>query len=142
MEDKLNVEAFAPEETTENKISIYSKRAIWGFSIFMTPIFAGVLLMQNLKDVGKKKQAYLALLISLAFTLFTIVVVNSIEAKSNSISYLCNMIGGVVLSEVVFKKHFPNAEEYEYKKIWKPLIIAIALTGLFLACYIYSNENI
>lgn len=37
-----------PEEMTYPEI--YSSKAIWGFTIFFSSIFGGILLMQNLRE--------------------------------------------------------------------------------------------
>jgi len=40
---------------------IYSMKAIIAFSLIFSSIFGAVLLMQNLKDIGKKKEAKIVL---------------------------------------------------------------------------------
>jgi hypothetical protein len=117
---------------------IYSKKAIWCFSVLFTTIFGGVLLMQNLKDVGKKKEAYLILLFSILYTAASIAIVNIPEKSTSSLTFLCNGIGGAILSEYFFLKYFPATRKYGKKKIWKPLLISIAITIPFLLAVIYS----
>jgi hypothetical protein len=60
---------------------IYSKRAIWGFSIFFTPLFGGLLLTQNLKDIDKKRQANLVLIVSTLMTILAIVLIIVFDIK-------------------------------------------------------------
>jgi hypothetical protein len=124
------------EETTYPKI--YSSRAIWGFSIIFSSIFGGVLLMQNLKDTGRKKEGNLILLYSIIFTILTIYIVNLPEKPISNGAFLCNMVGGGILSYYFQKKYFPNEESYEKKTIWKPLIISIVITIPFVWALIYS----
>ena len=137
MEDKsLDQEQdsiFSPENP-----KIYSKKAIWGFSIFFTSIFGGVLLMQNLKDIGKKREANIILGLSIIFTAISIFIVNIPDKPQTPLTYLCNMAGGAILTEYFFKKYFPNDNIYEKKKIWKPLIISIIITLPFVLALIYS----
>ncbi|MEP6466986.1 MAG: hypothetical protein ABJB05_11810 [Parafilimonas sp.] len=129
------------EAILERTPKIYSKMAIRGFSIFFSSIFGGVLLMQNLRDIGKKKEANIILLLSVLFTAASIFVVN-IPAKPNtSLTYLCNIIGGFILSEYFYKKYFPNDSIYEKKKIWKPLIISILITIPLIVAIIFSAKN-
>lgn len=118
---------------------IYSKKAIWAFSIFFSAIFGGVLLMQNLKDIDKRKEAYMVLLFSIVFTVSVIYIVNIPERPQTSLTYLCNMVGGLILSEYFFKKHFTNDKSYPKKKIWKPLIISILITIPFILALIYGQ---
>jgi hypothetical protein len=128
------------EATLEIYPKIYSKVAIRGFSIFFTTIFGGVLLMQNLRDIGKKKEANIILLASLLFTAVTIFIVNIQTKPNTSITFLCNIIGSYILSEYFYKKYFPNDSLYEKKKIWKPLIISILITIPFVVAVIYSAQ--
>ena len=53
IEPEENQDAQQQEETVE----IYSKRAIFWFCVLFNPIFGGALLMQNLRDVGYKREA-------------------------------------------------------------------------------------
>jgi purine-cytosine permease-like protein len=62
---------------------------------------------------------------------------NGFDIKGGSFAYFLNMIGGIILSEYFFKKNFPN-DNYEYKKIWKALLISIAVTVPFLLAMIFA----
>ncbi len=126
--------------TPENKLKIYSKKAIWGFSIFFTSIFGGVLLFHNLKDIGKSKEANLILIFSIFFTVISIYIVNIPEKPKTGLNYLCNMVGGLILTEYFFKKYFPAPDDYDKKKIWKPLIISILITIPFILAMIYTTS--
>ena len=125
------------ESNQDNNLKIYSKKAILGFSIFFAPIFGGVLLRQNLIDDNRKKEANIVLLTSIVFTVLTILIVNSMEKKTSSLTYLLNMGWGAILTEYFFKKYFPN-ENYEYKKIWKALLISIIIVIPFILAMIYA----
>ncbi len=118
-------------------VKIYSKKAILAFSIIFAPIFGGVLLRQNLIDYKKKKEANIVLLTSIVFTVLTILIVNSLDKKTSSLTYLLNMGWGVILSEYFFKKYYPN-DNYEYKKIWKALLISIVIIIPFVLAMIYA----
>ena len=127
--------------TSGDNPKIYSKKAIWGFSFFFTSIFGGVLLMQNLRDIGKKKEANMILFLSILFTAISIYIVNIPDKPKTSLTYLCNTVGGLILTEFFYKKYFPNESNYEKKKIWKPLIISILITIPFIIAIIYAGQN-
>ncbi|WP_337964883.1 hypothetical protein [uncultured Flavobacterium sp.] len=133
------------DETNEfiefEKQKIYSAKAIWGFSIVFAPIFGGVLLMQNLRDTDRKKEANLVLLVSILLTLFTILVVNLSPIKTSSFTFICNIIGGGVLSYYFQKKYFPDEDKFEKKTIWKALIISILIIIPFVFALIYSMQG-
>ena len=56
----------------ENNLpKIYSKKAILGFSVFMSSLFGGILLYINLKDLKKDKEANIVLGVSILLTILT-----------------------------------------------------------------------
>jgi hypothetical protein len=126
---------------SENDIKIYSKRVIYGFSFLCSAIFGGVLLMQNLRDIGKKREGYLVLIFSLVYTTLAVLIVNNLENRSSSFSFLLNIIGAGIMSEYFFKKYFPSPDDYQKKKIWKPLIIAVLVIALLIAASMYDLDN-
>ncbi len=67
------------------------------------------------------------LLVCVLYTIMTIYIVNIPERPQSSLTYFFNIVGGSILTEYVYKKHFPNSSVYQHKKIWKPLIICILI---------------
>lgn len=124
----------------ENTAKIYSKKAILGFSAFFAPVFGGVLLRQNLVEDNRKKEANVVLLASIAFTVLTFLIVSVIERPAGLATYLINMGWGSILTEYFFKKYFPN-DNYQHKKIWKALLISIAIIIPFILAAIYAPKE-
>lgn len=126
--------------TPETQVKIYSKGAIWAFSVLFTSVFGGVLLYHNLKDIGKRKEANFVLILSIILTVVTLIIVNIPERPKTSLTFLCNIGAALILTENYFKKYFPNPDEYEKKKIWKPLLISIAITIPFILAVIFGGN--
>ncbi|MCJ7932057.1 MAG: hypothetical protein MUW56_00060 [Chryseobacterium sp.] len=123
----------------EDKLpKIYSKKAILGFSIFLSTLFGGVLLYQNLIEANKKKEAYTVLGISILITICTAIIVNIPEKPVSALAYVCGFAGGALLSNYFVPKYFPNEEQYPKKAIWKPLIIGVIIVAVLVALAIYS----
>ncbi len=120
---------------------IYSKQAIWGFSVFFTPLFGGILFMQNLKDISKRKEANLVLVISLLLTALIIFINIAFDIKSRYVTFLCNLGAALILSEYYYKKYFPDEADYEKKKIWKPLIIGILICVAFVILALVAENQ-
>ncbi|HPW87898.1 MAG TPA: hypothetical protein PKZ31_02200 [Kaistella chaponensis] len=125
----------------KNLPKIYSSKAILGFSIFLSTLFGGVLLYQNLKDLGKKKEANIILAFSVVFTILSIIAVNVPETPKSSFAYLCGLIGGCILSYFFVPKYIPEERIYPLKSIWKPLIIGLIIVVLGVFLMVYTNEN-
>jgi len=97
--------------------------------------------MINLKNIGEKKAANFVLLGSIAYTVLVIIIANSLNTKSSSLGVLSGIIGGAILSEVVFKKYFPDADSYAKKQIWIPSIIGLVILSLFVLAIIYGGPD-
>jgi uncharacterized membrane protein YidH (DUF202 family) len=123
------------------KPEIYSKRVIYTFSFLFSSVFGGILLMQNLKDINKKKEATIVLLISILLTVATILITTFLEIKNNTVGLICNIAGAALLSEYFFKKYFPDETDYPKKKIWKPLIIGIILVAVFILLFFVAQNQ-
>ncbi|MDH6253917.1 uncharacterized membrane protein YidH (DUF202 family) [Chryseobacterium sp. H1D6B] len=125
----------------ENNLpKIYSKKAILGFSIFLSVLFGGVLLYQNLIEIKKQKEAYIVLALSVFMTVITIIIVNLQENPRSSIAYLSGMAGGSILSYYFVPKYFPDEDQYPKKSLWKPLLVGLIITVFFVILIIYSNS--
>jgi hypothetical protein len=137
MEFDNEVEAPAENEQVE----IYSKRAIWGFSIFFSSIFGAVLLMINLRAAGFKKEANQILLYAILYTVVSLYIINKYTvatASPSSGAMVFNLVGGLMLSRYFFTKYFPD-EDYYPKPIWKPLIISLLITGVFVGIAVLAT---
>ena len=125
-------------EREQNEIpKFYSKKAILGFSIFFSSIFGGILLMQNLKEIGMKKEAKTVLNTSIILTVLPFLLAWLMEKEVSTYTFLVNLIGGLVLSEFYFGLYIPKEQIFESKKIWKPLLISLMITIPLLASAIY-----
>ncbi len=119
-----------------NRPRIYSKQAIIGFSVFFSTLFGGVLLFLNLREAKKSRESYIVLAVSVLVTIVTIVIGNLQENPRSTYAYFCGFVGGCLLAFYFFPKYFPDETQYDKKPIWKPLIIGIVLTAIFVAVLI------
>jgi purine-cytosine permease-like protein len=120
---------------------IYSNKTVLGFSIFMSSLFGGILLYQNLKDINKNKEANIVLGVSILLTILTVIIVNIPEKPKSSLSYICGFVGGYILTYFFAQKYIPNESKYPKKAIWKPLIIAIAIVAIFVTLIIFADQQ-
>jgi hypothetical protein len=129
-----------PEESGNDYVEIYSKRAIFWFSVLGMPLIGGVLLVMNLWAAGFKKAAYVVGIFSILYTAFSDISVSEylvhykvdLKTYNNNLlvlsllSIALNVTGGLILSEYFFKKYFPE-DDYYPKSIANPLIITIII---------------
>ncbi len=129
-----------PAQPAENNqdydVEIYSRSAIWGFSIFFSTIFGGILLMLNLKAAGHKKAGNQVLLFSVAYLLLSSLLLDALGANPY-IALVFNMIGAAILTQYFFNKYFPETDYYP-KSIAIPLLVSLLICipiGLFVYYY-------
>jgi hypothetical protein len=142
MESEEN-EDFQPES---EKIAIYSKWAILGFSVFFSPVAGGILLMMNLRRIGKKAEGFLVLICGIVYNILVEIVllkVLGMDIKKTAPQALLGnhqliyyslalyLLGGGVLAEIIFRRYF-HADNYESRSIAVPLLILIGISLLFI----------
>ena len=139
----MEIETNKLENTSEqNGIpKFYTKKAIFGFSIFFSSIFGGILLMQNLKEIGMEKEAKKVLKTSVILTVIPFFIAWLMEKEVSTYTLLTNIIGGLILSEFYFGLYISKEQIFEKKKIWKPLLISLLITIPLIASAIYFAEN-
>lgn len=113
---------------------LYSKKAIQGFTILFSTIFGAVLLMSNLKEQKKSKARIEVLIFGIAYTLISTIMLNYLP-KMFFITLLFNIIGYTVLSEYFWNKYLGKDLQYRKKKIWKPIIISLLVTFIFVLLF-------
>ena len=118
---------------TDVKPKIYSRHAIWGFSFLFSPLVGGILLSQNLKDIGNKRKANSVLITAISMTIVLLIIAYLPTRPIPLLPIIYNGAGGLLFSEFYFRKYFSSGEDYEKKKIWKPLLICF---GIILAFFL------
>lgn len=136
MEDQYNEEPQGDiEESQEEPVEIYSKWPIRLFSLFMSPIFGGVLLIINLRKAGYKQAIWPVLAFSVIYTFFTAMLLGGLGLTTGVTPMFVNFMGGVILSDYFYKKYFPD-DDYYPKPIWGALAAAIIINiSVFMVLY-------
>ena len=136
------------EEPEEEGVEIYSKKAIWWFSVIPMPLFGGILLAINLWNAGYKQAVYTVVAFALLYNIaieflvswlmayYKIIIPLNYKMDNNVLnekifalsgaSVALNVIGGAILSQYFFKKYFPD-DDYYPKSVSGPLIIVVML---------------
>ena len=130
---------FSSKENSFNEFerpTLYSKKAIRGFTIFFSTIFGAVLLMYNLKLMQKPKERIQVLIFSIIYTITVYFLLNFLP-RNLITTLVINLIGYGILSEFFWNKNLGKDLIYKKKEITKPLIISLLLTG-FLVFLILS----
>jgi hypothetical protein len=106
--------------------TLYSKRAIQGFTIFFSTLFGAVLLMSNLKKLNKPRARMEVFVFGIGYTFLTILLLNYLP-KTFFLTMVFNLIGYAVLVEYYWNKNLGKELKYQKKQISKPLIISFTI---------------
>jgi hypothetical protein len=133
LEDKESVIENVNEASSEEIVlaTLYSKRAIQGFTIFFSTLFGAVLLMSNLKKMNKPKARIEVLVFGISYTFLTILLLNYLP-KTFFLTMFFNLIGYAVLVEYFWNRNLGKELQYQKKQIIKPLIISLSILGLLV----------
>jgi hypothetical protein len=123
----------------EKVVPLYSKSALLGFSLFFSPISAGILLAMNLKRL-KKKGIFQVMIFSIIFSVFQGYVSMSVEPGS-MITILVNIAGALIMSELLWNQFIGKGYPYIRRSILIPLIIAVAIVAP-VAWYIMEHPEL
>ena len=116
---------FVSEE--EALVSLYSRSAVFGFSIFFSTIFGSILLMINLRRLGEKRKGFEILLLGIAYAIISSVLVDMAGANL-VLSLVLNVLGGYLMSTYFWAKYIGLEFSHEKQSILIPLILGIAMS--------------
>jgi len=130
IEPSKEIKTFNSDESAFDefeKVVLYSKKTIQGFTIFFSTIFGAVLLMSNLKTMNKPKERTQVLVFGILYTVFIYAVLYYLT-RGFLTSLILNLIGYGILSEFFWNKYLGKDISYKKKEITKPLLISLGIT--------------
>ena len=118
------------ENSEQNLPQLYSKTLILIFAILFSTIFAAILLMMNLRELGKKKEAVWVMLFAIGY-LFATAIVMQAFSLSPVMTVIANVIGAAILNEFFWNKFIGSDFSFEKKSWIKPTLISVGIALLF-----------
>jgi len=123
-----------------NAPQLYSRQVINIFSILFSVLFGGILLAINLKTVNNKKAIFPVLAFSILYTGLVVFILNLIPGSTTTLTVVFNLLGAIVLYNFFWGKYIGKEFQYRTKPFWFPLVIGVAIFGLFLWAAIAENS--
>lgn len=124
-----------------SETEIYSKRAVFWFGALITPFFGGVLLMISLRKLGLRKEGNVAFFTSLMMTLGVIFIPIWLNIEIRFLSVILSVVCSTFLSDFLYKKYIPNADEYPKKKVVLMSIVVTIILILFLLLAFWAQDQ-
>ena len=118
------------ESTIENP-ELYSKTSLFGFTIFFSTIFGAFLLMQNFSRLGYFKARNQVLTFGIVYT-FANIILLSVLPPNLLTSFLINVLGYTILSEIFWNRILGKEIKYTKRSIRTHLAISIGIVSLLI----------
>lgn len=119
-----------PTKNSDQLPKLYSKNAIWFFSIFFS-LVAGTLMMHaNLKQLGNTKKATQVLFFGLSFILAQGVIIlylSEITEHSQAVALAFTFIGTALMYYLFWEKTIPKDQEFSPRPTIFPMIICLMI---------------
>jgi len=119
--------------------SLYSRQAIYGFTVFFGALFGSIMMAINFAKTKNHNNIVWVLLFGALYTTIQVIIVQSAHTGS-SLTILFSIISAFILESFFWNRFIGNATFYRLKPIWIPLIIGIILSALIIISIIYSPQ--
>lgn len=109
-------------------VEIYSKQAIFWFTVLVSPLYGGVLLMINLWSAGHRRATVNIIFFLIIFFLLEGFLVRAVplDVLSKQVMVIGLNVAAGFLFRYFFDSYFPD-DDYYPKSIAAPLIVALVL---------------
>lgn len=119
---------------------LYSRKAIYFFTVFCSVFFGGTLMVINLRKVRNKEGQIVVATYSILYGIVSLTILDQFE-RNTIITLLVSMIGSIPLYTFFWRKYIGLKTQYRTKSIIVPLIIALIIFGLFAVVTVTNIED-
>lgn len=123
------------------KPRFYSKEAIGGLTLLLSPFFGCILFSYNLREIGKGKLSPIFIIAGMFWTFIFKKFTTGLIDNNLFQFILSNIVGSLILSFFLWDKFFIDYPTYEKKKVWKPLIVFVGICGALLLFQIIATRK-
>lgn len=119
---------------------MYSRRALYTFTVFFGALFGSIMLAINISKTGKAINALWVILFGIVFTAVQIYVIKTYAqpGAGGSGAILGGIVAGYCLDYLFWKNFIGYATFYRAKPIWIPLAIGLVIAAMVLLSVIYG----
>ena len=118
--------------------SLFSRRAVYIFSILFSVFFGSVMLAVNVAKTPNKSKAIWVILFGLAYTSAVVLIAENFKLNSTFTIVTC-IVGAYLMEALFWNRFIGKATLYRARPIWIPLIIGLAIAIPLITLIIYSG---
>jgi hypothetical protein len=109
----------------------YSRRVIRVFTILFSAFFGSIMMAINIGKTKNTTGVILVLLFGVVFTTMQIVILQSVHINSSLTIIFC-LLAAFCLDSFFWARYLGKSTLYKPRTFWTPLIIGLAITGLYI----------
>lgn len=118
--------------------NLYSRRAIYLFTLFFSAFFGSVMFAMNAAKVKNNKGIWIALLFGLAFTTVQLYVGERIKAGS-AYPIVCGFVAAACIDFGFWDRFIGRETFYRARNIWGPVAVGLLFIALIVAALFLGN---
>lgn len=119
---------------------LYSRKAIYFFTVFCSVFFGGTLMVLNLRKLKNKQGQIIVAIYSVLYGVITWTILAQFE-RNTFLTLIVSMIGSFPLYNYFWEKYVGRATEYKAKSIWIPLIITLVIFAFFMIVVLTNKDS-
>ena len=122
---------------------MYSRQALYAFTVFCGPLFGSILLAINIGKTKKPANAIWVILFGIGFTALLIFIGTRYfnQGSGSFKAIIAGIISAYILDFLFWKPFIGYATFYRARPIWVPLVIAVVIFGLIVTAVIISGQT-
>ncbi|NQX90853.1 MAG: hypothetical protein HRT74_01700 [Flavobacteriales bacterium] len=124
-----------------NAPELYSKSFIGLSAILFSTLFAGILLLMNLKKAEKKDGRVPVIFFSSLYTLGAMILLDSIGPVSSLLVLVVNSLAGLILTHLLLNRFLGKEIRYRKRSIIWPVLIGVTIQLIILAFVLFSRTQ-
>ena len=132
-----NNEAKEPQMRSKKPVFLYSKKAIYGFSIFFSTIFGAVIMMYNLKVVNQSKARINVLIFAVLYMVLSVMLIEALQGSTIT-ALILNTTGAFIINEYYWNKYIGKSFVYEPKGLIQAISIAVLVVVVIFVLLILT----
>ena len=132
-----NNEAKEPQMKSNEPVYLYSKKAIYGFSIFFSTIFGAVIMMYNLKIVNQSKARINVLIFAVLYMVLSVMLIEALQGSTIT-ALILNTTGAFIINEYYWNKYIGKSFVYEPKGLIQAISIAVLVVVVIFVLLILT----
>jgi hypothetical protein len=126
---------------------LYSKRAICGFSFWMSPLFGAILMSMNLRRIGKARLAVPVIMFGIIWYALWYALPPLRVFHPSQLVLLWSLLGAWCMHHIFWRKFIGPNFKYRRRRTLIPVIISLAIMAAFVGLlwcewFLWHNPNL